>query len=60
MKTPHIRGIDFFVGRDIFRTVSLLLYAALLFNVVVLVYDSNLSLAPVGVAAVFVLSLIHI
>lgn len=56
MKTPHIRGIDFFVGRDIFRTVSLLLYAALLFNVVALVYDSNLSLAPVGVAAVFVLS----
>ncbi|MBF8178916.1 sensor domain-containing protein [Herminiimonas contaminans] len=56
MKTPHISGIDFFVGRDIFRTVSLLLYAALLFNVVVLIYDSELSLAPVGLGAVGVLT----
>lgn len=56
MKTPHISGIDFFVGRDIFRTVSLLLYAALLFNVVVLIYDSELSLAPIGLGAVGVLT----
>ncbi|MBX9799119.1 MAG: EAL domain-containing protein [Burkholderiaceae bacterium] len=55
MKTPHISGIDFYVGRDIFRTVSLLLYAALLFNVVV-VYDSELALAPVGIGAVVVLT----
>lgn len=56
MKTPHISGIDFYVGRDIFRTVSLLLYAALLFNVVVLIYDSELGLAPVGLGAVVVLT----
>ncbi|WP_076591115.1 putative bifunctional diguanylate cyclase/phosphodiesterase [Herminiimonas arsenitoxidans] len=51
MKTPHFRGIDIFAGHDIYRAVSLLLYAALLFNVVLLVYDSHLSLSPLGVAA---------
>jgi diguanylate cyclase (GGDEF)-like protein/PAS domain S-box-containing protein len=56
MKTPLIRGIDFFAGRVIFRTVTLLLYAALLFNVVALVYDSNLALSPLGLGAAIVLT----
>ncbi|MNR76223.1 Cyclic di-GMP phosphodiesterase Gmr [compost metagenome] len=56
MKTPHIRGIDFFAGRDIFRTVSLLLYAALLFHVVLLVYENDLGLTAPGLSAVSVLT----
>ncbi|HEV7856926.1 MAG TPA: EAL domain-containing protein [Herminiimonas sp.] len=52
MKFPQFRAIDSFAGSEIFPVASLLLYATLLFHVVLLAYAANLTLSPYGRFAV--------
>lgn len=48
MKEARLRAINMFAGSDIFRAASLLFYATLSFNIIVLVYAKNLNLSRAG------------
>lgn len=56
MKETRLRAINVFAGSDIFRTASLLLYATLVFHVVLLIYAKHLSLSQTGMLAAVLLT----
>lgn len=56
MKETRLNGVNAVAGSDIFRTASLLLYATLVFHVVLLIYARHLNLSRTGVLAAVILS----
>ncbi|MFC7300001.1 EAL and GGDEF domain-containing protein [Herminiimonas aquatilis] len=56
MKETRLSGVNAVAGSDIFRTASLLLYATLVFHVVLLIYARHLNLSSTGVLAATILS----
>ncbi len=55
MKETRLRAVGVLAGSHIFRTASLLLYATLLFHIMLLVYAKHLSLSHVGMSIVVLL-----
>jgi hypothetical protein len=55
MNAPKLRGMDVPAGSDLFRIASLLLYATLLFNVILPVFANHVTLSRIGILAVVLL-----
>ncbi|WP_353152885.1 EAL domain-containing protein [Herminiimonas fonticola] len=55
MNETRLRAVGVLAGSDIFRTASLLLYATLLFHIMLLVYAKHLSLTPISMSIVVLL-----